>query len=80
MTVHVNPFLMKPKSYLFRALSKYKFSNRYSRFIFDINLDSLCFSLLRVAWDVSFSWLNVPSGEERLGLFSKAMVASIVNF
>ena len=35
------PFLMKPKSYLFRALGKYKFSNRSFRFVFEIGLDSL---------------------------------------
>ena len=38
------------------------------------------FSLLRVAWDGSFSWLNVPSVEERLRLFSQTMVSIIVNF
>ena len=32
---------MKPKSYLFRALGKYQFSNRSFRFISDIVLDSL---------------------------------------
>ena len=52
---------MKPKSYLFRALGKYKFSDRYFRFIFDIGLRKQSFSLLCVAWDVSFSWLNVRS-------------------
>ena len=35
------PFLMTPGSYLFRALGKYKFSNRSFRFIFEIGLDSL---------------------------------------
>ena len=50
------PFLMKPKSYLFRALGKYKFSNRSFRFIFEIGLDSL--------WKQSF--LLAP---RRLGRF-----------
>ena len=39
--------------------------------IFSILVSIACensrFSLLRVAWDVSFSWLNVPSDEERRG-------------
>ena len=36
---------MKPKSYLFRALGKYKFSDRYFRFIFDIGLRKQSFLL-----------------------------------
>ena len=63
---------MKPKSCLFRALGKYKFSNRSFRFIFDIVLDSLRkqFFLLaprRFGRFSFFSWLNVRSDEERGG-------------
>ena len=36
---------MKPKSYLFRALGKYKFSDRYFRFIFDIGFRKQSFLL-----------------------------------
>ena len=68
---------MKPKSYLFKALGKYKFSERYLRFIFDIGLRKQSFLLAPRRLGRFFLLINVPSREERLRLFSQAMVSII---